>query len=215
MDNTRRRPGRRPQQARPDHAPGPRQPGPVPQHLAGAFEFELPGIGPFGTASSRTSRRATGCGRSPSSSGKVWKAWTERPRARGSMRMWLIGGGGHPVGGREAVEEPAGRGVEGHLVAEVGEDLGVDPLDLEAGLVLERPPGPQGRRAFVADRRVEQNAGLGQGRLGSGRTSVSRTAPERKMTACPPSMIRTSASQFPARPVRNAGRRTSRDGSSG
>ena len=76
--------------------------------------------------------------------------------------------GGHPVGGGEPVEEPAAGGVEGHLVAQVSEDLGVDPLDLEAGLVLDPALGPEGRRPLVADRRVEQQAGLGQERLGAG-----------------------------------------------
>ena len=46
--------------------------------------------------------------------------------------------GGHPVGGGEAVEEPAPAVVENHLVAQVGEDLGIDAFDVEAGLVVER-----------------------------------------------------------------------------
>ena len=75
---------------------------------------------------------------------------------------------GHPVGVGEAVEEPVAAGVQGHLVAEVGEDLGVDPLDLQAGLVLDPRAGPERRGPLVADRRVEQQARLGQGGRGAG-----------------------------------------------
>ncbi len=77
-------------------------------------------------------------------------------------------GGGHPVARGEAVEEAVARGVEGHLVAQVDEHLGIDPIDLEAGLVLDRAAGAQVGRALVADRRVEEEAGLGEDRHGTG-----------------------------------------------
>ena len=45
--------------------------------------------------------------------------------------------GSHSVGFGRAMEEPVAVGVESHLVGEVSESLDVDPLDLEASLILD------------------------------------------------------------------------------
>ena len=66
------------------------------------------------------------------------------------------------------MEQAVARCVEGHLLAEVPEDLEVDPLDVEAALVFDQAARAQVGGSFVAEVGVEEQAGLGQDGLGAG-----------------------------------------------
>ena len=103
------------------------------------------------------------------------------------------GGRGQAIGRGEAVEEAPLGGVEGQLVADVAEDLAVEPLGLEAGLVLDRLAGPQGGGALAAGRASGRGGPARGGCPGSTRTSVRRTGPQVQIRTWPPSTIRTSA----------------------
>ena len=90
-------------------------------------------------------------------------------------------------------------GVEGQLVAEVAEDLRVDPLDLEAGLVLDRArPAAAPRARSWRTGEWNRRPGSGRGRLGAGQDLGQAGGPDRQRIACPPSMIRTSPARLPA-----------------
>ena len=98
---------------------------------------------------------------------------------------------------RAEPEDQALRGAVGdHFFAEMAKDFRLDALDLETGLVLDDPAG--WRLVDRSVRIVEWNRRPGSGRGVSGpeSTSVRRIGPHPKMMACPPSMIRMSASHF-------------------
>ncbi len=102
------------------------------------------------------------------SSGKVWNAWIARVLARASTWRWLIGGGASRLAERKRWKRPSRAASSGHLLAEVAEDLEVDPLDVDAALVFDQAARAEVGRPLVAEVAVEEEAGFGQDGLGAG-----------------------------------------------
>ena len=92
----------------------------------------------------------------------MWNDWTDKPLDAGFDADVAQGRGCKPVGRAEAMEQALPRAVGDHFFTEMAENLGLDSLDLEAGLVLDDPAGLQARGSLGPDRRVEEKARFGE-----------------------------------------------------
>ena len=92
------------------------------------------------------------------SSGKVWKAWTASPRRRGSKWRRVIGAGDRRSAGRKRWNRSPREASSVNSSRQMREHLGVEPLGLEAGLILDPAVGREAGRSLATHRGAEQDA---------------------------------------------------------
>ncbi len=101
------------------------------------------------------------------SSGKVWKAWIVRPRTFASIRTWLIAAGAMRLLGEKRWNSPPRSGSRAISSLRWANTSGSTRSTSKHVWYSTAAAGPQRRRALVADRRMVEQAGLGQERLGA------------------------------------------------